>query len=134
MVGFVFGILGTSHRFGPEAPATVKLKHHSHMLAVLPSGVTRAVGYALKLAQRESRPRTRAAADDVDVRPAREPQRAAHIAKLGTVCCTYARDYYGEMRDELNGRSTQRPVPGGLVHRQQPGRHAACRSAWTAGA
>jgi predicted GNAT superfamily acetyltransferase len=54
MIGFVFGFLGAGSRFGPEAPAAVRLKHHSHMLAVLPEWRDKGVGYALKLAQREA--------------------------------------------------------------------------------
>src|SRR5512139_1808320 len=54
LIGFVFGFLGTGARFGPEAPAAVKLKHHSHMLAVLPEWRNEGVGYALKVAQREA--------------------------------------------------------------------------------
>jgi predicted GNAT superfamily acetyltransferase len=102
MIGFVFGILGTSRRFGPEAPATVKLKHHSHMLAVLPEWRSEGVGYALKLAQGEA---ARAQGlrlmtwtyDPLESRNAR-----LNISKLGAVCDTYYRDYYGQMRDELN--------------------------------
>ena len=54
LIGFVFGFLGTSDRYGPEAPAAACLKHCSHMLAVLPEWQSRSVGYALKLAQRQA--------------------------------------------------------------------------------
>jgi predicted GNAT superfamily acetyltransferase len=102
MVGFVFGILGTSRRFGPEAPATVKLKHHSHMLAVLPEWRNEGVGYALKLAQREAARAQGLRLMTWTYDPLESRNALLNIAKLGTVCCTYARDYYGEMRDELN--------------------------------
>ncbi len=102
MIGFAFGFLGTSERYTPEAPAAVRLKHCSHMLAVLPEWQNRGVGYALKLAQREA---ARAQAlrlmtwtyDPLESRNAR-----FNIAKLGAVCNTYLRDWYGPMGDALN--------------------------------
>ena len=102
LVGFVFGFLGTSNRFGPEAPATVKLKHHSHMLAVLPEWRDRGVGYALKLAQREAARAQGLRLMTWTYDPLESRNALFNISKLGAVCNTYHRDYYGEMRDELN--------------------------------
>ncbi len=102
LVGFVFGFLGTSERFGPEAPATVKLKHHSHMLAVLPQWRDEGVGYALKLAQREAARAQGLRLMTWTYDPLESRNALLNISKLGAVCSTYYRDYYGPMRDELN--------------------------------
>jgi predicted GNAT superfamily acetyltransferase len=102
LIGFAFGFLGTSARFGPEAPATVKLKHHSHMLAVLPEWRDAGVGYALKLAQREAARAQALRLMTWTYDPLESRNALLNIAKLGAVCSTYYCDYYGEMRDELN--------------------------------
>jgi len=102
LIGFVFGFLGTSERFGPEAPATVKLKHHSHMLAVLPPWRDAGVGYALKLAQREAARAQGLRLMTWTYDPLESRNALLNISKLGAVCSTYYRDYYGPMRDELN--------------------------------
>jgi predicted GNAT superfamily acetyltransferase len=102
MIGFVFGFLGTSGRFGPEAPAAVRLKHHSHMLAVLPEWRDKGVGYALKLAQREAARAQSLRRMTWTYDPLESRNALLNIAKLGAVCGTYYRDYYGPMRDELN--------------------------------
>ena len=102
LIGFVFGFLGTGVRFGPEAPAAVKLKHHSHMLAVLPEWRNEGVGYALKLAQCESARAQGLRLMTWTYDPLESRNALLNIAKLGVVCNTYYRDYYGEMRDELN--------------------------------
>ncbi len=102
LIGFVFGFLGTGARFGPEAPAAVKLKHHSHMLAVLPEWRNEGVGYALKLAQCEAARAQGLRLMTWTYDPLESRNALLNIAKLGAVCSTYYRDYYGEMRDELN--------------------------------
>jgi predicted GNAT superfamily acetyltransferase len=102
LVGFVFGFLGTSGRFGPEAPATVKLKHHSHMLAVLPEWRDEGVGYTLKLAQCEAARAQGLRLMTWTYDPLESRNALFNISKLGAVCNIYHRDYYGEMRDELN--------------------------------
>jgi predicted GNAT superfamily acetyltransferase len=102
LIGFVFGFLGTSARYGPEAPATVKLKHHSHMLAVLPEWRDQGVGYALKLAQRDAALSQALRLMTWTYDPLESRNALFNIAKLGGVCSTYYCDYYGEMRDELN--------------------------------
>ena len=102
LVGFAFGFLGTSAHYGPEAPATVKLKHHSHMLAVLPEWRDVGVGYALKLAQRDAARAQALRLMTWTYDPLESRNALLNIAKLGAVCSTYYCDYYGEMRDELN--------------------------------
>ena len=102
LIGFVFGFLATSGRYGPEAPAAVKLKHHSHMLAVLPEWRDAGVGYALKLAQREAARAQALRLMTWTYDPLESRNALLNIAKLGAVCNTYCADYYGDMRDELN--------------------------------
>jgi predicted GNAT superfamily acetyltransferase len=102
LIGFAFGFLGTSARYGPEAPATVKLKHHSHMLAVLPEWRDVGVGYTLKLAQRDAARAQALRLMTWTYDPLESRNALLNIAKLGAVCSTYYCDYYGEMRDELN--------------------------------
>jgi len=102
LIGFVFGFLALSSRFGPEAPAAVRLKHHSHMLAVLPHWRDRGVGYALKLAQREAARAQALRLMTWTYDPLESRNALFNISKLGAVCDTYIRNYYGELRDELN--------------------------------
>jgi chorismate synthase len=102
LVGFVFGFLGAGARFGPEAPAAIKLKHHSHMMAVLPEWRDKGVGYALKLAQREAARAQALRLMTWTYDPLESRNALLNISKLGAVCNTYHRDYYGQMRDELN--------------------------------
>jgi predicted GNAT superfamily acetyltransferase len=102
LVGFVLGFLATGARYGPEAPAAVKLKHHSHMLAVSPDWRDEGVGYALKLAQREAVRAQGLRLMTWTFDPLQSRNALFNISKLGAVCGTYYRDYYGEMRDELN--------------------------------
>jgi predicted GNAT superfamily acetyltransferase len=109
LVGFVLGFLGTSNRYGAEAPATVKLKHCSHMLGVLPDWQSRGVGYALKVAQREAVLNQGVRLITWTYDPLESKNARLNIAKLGAVCNTYIVDYYGELNDDLNrGLATDR--------------------------
>jgi predicted GNAT superfamily acetyltransferase len=109
LVGFVLGFLGTSQRYGAEAPATVKLKHCSHQLGVLPEWQSRGVGYALKVAQREAVLNQGVRLITWTYDPLESKNARLNIAKLGAVGNTYIRDYYGELRDGLNrGLTTDR--------------------------
>jgi predicted GNAT superfamily acetyltransferase len=109
LVGFVLGFLGTSNRYGAEAPATVKLKHCSHMLGVLPEWQSRGVGYALKVAQREAVLNQGVRLITWTYDPLESRNARLNIARLGAVCDTYIRDYYGELHDDLNrGIATDR--------------------------
>ena len=109
LVGFVFGFLGTSDRYGPEAPAAVKLKHCSHQLGVLPEWQSRGVGYALKVAQREAVRAQNLRLITWTFDPLESKNAHLNITKLGAVCNTYLRDYYGELHDDLNrGLATDR--------------------------
>jgi len=93
LVGFVFGFLG---RQGG------RLKHHSHMLGVLPAYRDAGVGFRLKCAQRQ-------AVLDQGLNwitwtydPLEGRNAYLNITKLGVVCRTYLRNMYGELRDSLN--------------------------------
>ncbi len=109
LIGFVYGFLGTSRRYGPEAPAAVKLKHCSHQLGVLPEWQSRGVGYALKVAQREAVRNQGLHLITWTYDPLESKNANLNIAKLGAVCNTYLRDYYGELQDDLNrGLATDR--------------------------
>ena len=102
LVGFVLGFLGTSNRYGAEAPATVKLKHCSHQLGVLPNWQGRGVGYALKVAQREAVLNQGVRLITWTYDPLLSRNAYLNISKLGAVCNTYRRSEYGDMRDGLN--------------------------------
>jgi predicted GNAT superfamily acetyltransferase len=109
LVGFVLGFLGTSNRYGAEAPATVKLKHCSHMLGILPDWQNRGVGYALKVAQREAALNQGLRLITWTYDPLESKNARLNIAKLGAVCNTYIVDLYGELNDDLNrGLATDR--------------------------
>lgn len=109
LVGFVLGFLGTSQRYGAEAPATVKLKHCSHMLGIIPEWQSRGVGYALKVAQREAVLNQGVRLMTWTYDPLESKNARLNIAKLGAVCNTYIVDYYGELNDDLNrGLATDR--------------------------
>jgi len=93
LIGFVLGWAGVD---------AGGLHVHSHMLAALPDRRRRGVGYALKLAQR-------AQALGQQIRVARwtfDPLLARNawlnLGKLGAVVDGFARDYYGDMTDDLN--------------------------------
>ncbi len=103
LIGFVFGFLGTGeHRYGPEAPAAVKLKHCSHQMGILPEWQSKGVGYALKVAQREAVRSQALRLITWTYDPLESKNAHLNISKLGAVCHTYYRDLYGELRDGLN--------------------------------
>lgn len=100
LIGFVFGILGVSE--GHDRPVRERLRHWSHMLAVLPEYRDQRVGYQLKLAQR-----TVVQAQGLDLiawtcDPLESRNPHLNVNRLGAVCRTYLRNIYGEMLDELN--------------------------------
>lgn len=94
LVGFVFGF--------PSVSSKGKLGHCSHMMAVAPSYQGRGAGYQLKIAQRES-----VLGQGIDLvtwtyDPLESRNAHLNIHKLGAVCRTYIRDYYGPLADGLN--------------------------------
>jgi len=101
MIGLVFGFLGADEEL-LEEPLPGRLKHCSHLLAVLPGYRDRQVGFQLKAAQRQAvlgqgLDRVTWTSDPLEARNAR-----LNITRLGAVCDTYLRNAYGEMRDDLN--------------------------------
>ncbi len=97
LAGFVFGFPGLEADAAPPRPI-----HCSHQLGVHPRFRDTGVGFALKQLQwdfvrRQGLERIVWTYDPLLSRNAR-----LNIAKLGAVCSTYIRDYYGEMRDGLN--------------------------------
>jgi len=101
LIGFVFGFLGTDEQ-SPDRVAMARLKHCSHQLGVHPDYRDRGIGLQLKLAQREAvvAQGVRLATWTYD--PLMSRNAHLNIRRLGTVCRTYLRDVYGDLRDELN--------------------------------
>lgn len=94
LVGFVFGF--------PAYGRVGKPKHCSHMMGVAPEYQGAGIGYQLKLAQREF-----ALAQGLDLvtwtyDPLESRNAQLNMLKLGAVCRTYIRDYYGPLADGLN--------------------------------
>lgn len=94
LIGFVFGFLG----LGPDG----RLKHCSHLAAVVPAYHSRRVGYRLKLAQRDF-----VLSQGVELicwtyDPLESRNATLNIRHLGAICRTYHRALYGSMRDGLN--------------------------------
>jgi len=93
MVGILFGI---------PALRDGKVYHYSHMCGVLPERRYQGVGYQLKLRQREF-----VLGQGLDlVMWTYDPLETANghfnLSKLGAICRTYRRNFYGVMRDSLN--------------------------------
>jgi predicted GNAT superfamily acetyltransferase len=94
LVGFVFGL--------PACTPEGKPKHYSHMMGVAPGYQGAGIGYRLKLAQRAF-----VLAQGVDLitwtyDPLESRNAHLNIHKLGAVCQTYLRNYYGPLTDGLN--------------------------------
>ncbi len=95
LVGFVFGFLARSE--------DGRLKHASHMAAVLPTYRDSGLGEQLKWAQREQ-----ALAQGLDLMtwtfdPLISRNAYLNIAKLGAVCRTYVRNIYGPEPEDPHG-------------------------------
>jgi predicted GNAT superfamily acetyltransferase len=94
MVGFLFGF--------PAYDTVGRPKHCSHMMGVDPRYRGAGIGYQLKLAQREF-----VLDQGLDLvtwtfDPLESRNAYLNIHKLGAVCRTYFRDYYGPLADGLN--------------------------------
>ena len=97
LVGVVFGFVGLE--FVADGPIA---KHHSHILAVHPDWRDRGVGYALKRAQWQLVRKQGLNHITWTYDPLLSRNANLNIGRLGAVCNTYLKDYYGEMRDGLN--------------------------------
>lgn len=101
LVGFVFGFLGTDEG-EVDRPAMTRLKHCSHMLAVLPAYRDQQIGYQLKLAQREAVNQQAVRLITWTYDPIESRNAHLNIARLGGIVRTYKPNHYGEMTDGLN--------------------------------
>ena len=97
LVGFVFSFPGVYHT--PDGP---RLKHHSHMLGVLPSHRDRRIGFMLKRAQWQMVRHQGLDRITWTYDPLLSRNAHLNITHLGAVCSTYFPNYYGEMRDGIN--------------------------------
>lgn len=97
LVGFVYGFPGIY--FTPDGP---RLKHCSHMMGVHPDYRDSGLGFALKRAQWQMVRHQGLDRITWTYDPLLSRNAYLNIAKLGAVCNTYRREYYGEMRDGLN--------------------------------
>lgn len=97
LIGFALGFLGAESALGQT-----KIKHASHMLAVLPEYRARGIGVRLKLAQRDA-----ARAQGLDLMtwtydPLQALNATLNLWRLGAIARRYLPDAYGEMNDGLN--------------------------------
>jgi predicted GNAT superfamily acetyltransferase len=97
LVGFVFGFLGS---YGtPDGP---RIKHYSSMLGVLPQWRDQGIGFALKRAQWQMVRHQGIDRITWTFDPLLSRNAWLNVTRLGAVCSTYLRDFYGKMRDVLN--------------------------------
>ena len=97
LVGLAFSFIGLDAHAAPP-----KLKHHSHMVAVLPEFRSQGIGIQLKFKQRED-----ALAQGIDLMtwtydPLQAPNANLNLVHLGAVARRYVVNAYGEMTDGLN--------------------------------
>lgn len=97
LLGFVCSFPGW-HQVGEAR----QLKHVSHILGVLPQAQGQGLGFALKQAQRSLARQQGIELITWTYDPLLSRNAHLNIHRLGTVCRTYYRDYYGVMRDDLN--------------------------------
>lgn len=79
-----------------------QLKHVSHILGVLPQAQGQGLGFALKQAQRSLVMQQGIPLITWTYDPLLSRNAYLNIHRLGAVCRTYFRDYYGVMHDDLN--------------------------------
>lgn len=97
LVGFVCGFPGLAkNRQGYH------LSHVSHALAVLPDHRNQGIAFGLKRAQWQMVRHQEIQHVTWTFDPLLGLNAYLNIARLGAVCSTYRRSYYGEMRDRLN--------------------------------
>ncbi len=93
LVGFVFGFTGRREGY---------LYHYSHMLGVRRAYQGRGIGFKLKLAQREAALKSGLNLMRWTFDPLQRSNSRLNLGKLGAICRTYHRSYYGQMEDEIN--------------------------------
>lgn len=94
MLGFIFGFLGMT--------TDGRLKHCSHMAAVLPRAQGREIGYRLKLFQREEVLKQGIELITWTYDPLQRINARLNIAKLGAIARTYYPNLYGTMTSGVN--------------------------------
>lgn len=92
-IGFAFSFIGLQEG---------KPKHCSLMAGVVAEARYRGVGYRLKLAQREHALRQGLELITWTFDPLQSANARFNLHKLGALPVRYLREFYGEMRDELN--------------------------------
>ncbi len=97
LIGFVFGFPGLD--FTPDGP---RPKHCSHMMGIRPGQRDSGIGFALKRAQWQMVRKQGIDHITWTYDPLLSRNAYLNIAKLGSVCNTYRRSEYGDMRDGLN--------------------------------
>jgi len=97
LVGGVFGF--PAFYPTPDGP---RLKHHSHILGVLPEWNGKGIGFSLKRAQWQVVRKQGIDRITWTFDPLLGLNAHLNITRLGAVCNTYLRSEYGEMRDNLN--------------------------------
>ena len=104
LIGFVFGIPGFYST--PDGP---RLLHYSHMLGVHPDHRSQGIGFALKRAQWQMVRRQGIDRITWTYDPLLSRNAYLNISRLGAVCNTYRRNFYGDLRDHMNkGLDTDR--------------------------
>ncbi|MFN2198549.1 MAG: GNAT family N-acetyltransferase [Anaerolineales bacterium] len=101
LIGFVLGFPGLVSVHGDR-----KLIHASHELGVHPEFRGQGIGFKLKRAQWQMVRHQNIELITWTYDPLMSRNAHLNIARLGAVCNTYARNYYGVMRDELNAGVT----------------------------
>jgi predicted GNAT superfamily acetyltransferase len=101
LVGYVMGFLGTDQE-SPDRVAMARLKHCSHQVGVHPDYRGHGLAVELKRAQRETLVRQGIRLATWTFDPLMSVNAYLNIHRLGSVCQTYEREVYGEMRDGLN--------------------------------
>ena len=101
LVGYVFGFLGIDNE-SLGTIARTRIKHHSHILGVHPDYRNRGVGFRLKLEQRRAVINQGIRLVTWTYDPLLSNNAYLNIRRLGTVCNTYWREFYGRMEDDLS--------------------------------
>jgi len=97
LVGVVFGFIGLYHT--PDGP---RVKHYSSMLGVHPEHRDQGIGFALKRAQWQMVRHQGIDRITWTFDPLLSQNAWLNITRLGAVCNTYLRNFYGKMDDDLN--------------------------------
>jgi len=101
LVGYVFGFLGIDNE-SLGTTAMTRIRHHSHILGVHPDYRNQGVGLRLKIEQRRAVINQGIRLVTWTFDPLLSNNAYLNIRRLGTVCHTYLRDFYGRMQDDLS--------------------------------